>query len=1713
MASIRQSSNAIEIDVNKDTPTAKAALSTFSKFTINVALYQIGRAKADTIDGFPKDFRQNKEEVNQLLSGRWYKIQITPKNTDDRELVALQASLDVKTNCGCTKTNLSSTGESTGSPVAFQVSQNIGRIRFSWVDQSMCEEGFSFYRLNDANARIIFTEDYNYASSDQCSAQHNPQEVFDDLAISNLPTGSTQKYCVMAMDHNTVDPYFSNATCTSFMVQWESILSGNVHLGEEQGKLPVVGVQIQYTIGEQRGSVLTDVDGNYKIHIKTAFFKEIAQIITIQPYKLDGNISHTFKCGDVNCSNQLIELKHLDFSEIFDFEDSTSINFRGSVVVKDTFYGNFIGCGMKGVLVCLVDIELGNQLSCVNTTFTGEFSIPVAVGTTVRVKLIHPSGEHQFQRIPNFKSGNFNHGMTVNSKPTGTDSTGAEFYKITAIKVWEAIDFWDIQTESLTLQVAGGKCNRVLGVTQFELSYGECKEWKKYIGDSQVYSQKLAVPAQTLNVKIVKVTSQDGGTTYPDITNYFDLVNQRTIRIDLSNIPANSTMNTKNLPNTTDVQSVDPRIVRFEYHPSPVLNFAITPKAVPCTSGKVPYVVPADTAINVSVFVSEKFGNGAQDCDWVEGEMQIVNSLGETSAKIQALTDSGSSKYTQTQLDMLGECNNGCNKTVIVDDCDGKCTPKKARVDLMLMTGSPEVNPDIPDPDNNAKAPYSKLFTASFWPQGRGVVRINPRVVVIGVIIGNAEESIVLPEYLPLLVLHDPPGGGSFAEYKNTRRRVSIKLEGVTQFGGMTFDLSGQHGFGLTIDTCTGVGVMVCAETSKVTTYVNPETAIDYEHRTNDDSETTATFEFEIDYKTSSEPKDAGMFSDSYLIPSLSIVFSSATKIGFNKDTCLGTSTDSKVWQLGRAGNNRAMFSWITHRDITERELPKIKYLLELENNKSVVDKKKTAQLTTGIQGWEQILKQTSSIYSRAKSGTLDKVTTFKKKQWNRYTGLAPQQLLSSAVLLDNATADKTLLDSIYTLQFFGGGSEYSYQIATTNHLANHRESADEFHQNVGLSSDFEIKSPIWATVHVGGSTGGGKETRNTPGTEDDTTETVSFSLSDPDDGDSFLVDVLIDPTYNTYVFNTVAGSSKCPVEPNTIPREAPAIELVLGPLAPPPANLPAIFQILLKNTAAEEATYNFFIDAGTNADDLKIVIDGSTGGKMVSYTLAANSAVNAVVEIWRGPLLYKYKDVYVGLKSQCDEDLKVRLPLTIEFLQPCPVIKFAGTLLESKTFVVNKSDSIKAIRRNLIPIVASNPESYTRKWAQEPRLQLVEGRYRAKGTQEWYPCLNSSSSPSNFIPLESKEGYATLFWDVSRMLDGYYELQLRTKCNASSGSDIPGIDEYTSEVFTGLVDRKSPEQFGATEPKSGKFVPGDYMSVSFDEDIMCSKPFRFSVSLQVAGLDRTFNEKNMLVICEGRKITIAFTALENYQAMMNKTATLTIKGVEDLAGNVQTVNAIASFTVANIDVSKAFVEVQSLHLSNSKPDMRRKQLQSELAHLLRIQDPKRIKIKNVRQPLGNADDVELDLSISPETAGSTVNTIQAHTDDLSQAPLQLIKNLYDYIEQHDKYVKSNKLIRHKSSIAADVQLILLKHARLNEGSFLTKIVPYANDVALHRAFLWEPEKPAMGHAASASSSESQGKLGTLVVMNAVMNAVIMVAIVALVVFILRSKRNTVVKE
>ena len=175
----------------------------------------------------------------------------------------------------------------------------------------------------------------------------------------------------------------------------------------------------------------------------------------------------------------------------------------------------------------------------------------------------------------------------------------------------------------------------------------------------------------------------------------------------------------------------------------------------------------------------------------------------------------------------------------------------------------------------------------------------------------------------------------------------------------------------------------------------------------------------------------------------------------------------------------------------------------------------------------------------------------------------------------------------------------------------------------------------------------------------------TSYTLSDPEHGDKFVIQVKFDKRFGTPIFQTIGGASRCPGEPNTIWREQ---GLTLGIAAANGMNnefiapdSSALFDITITNESPyrESQIFGLLLTSGSsytgdtygNMKDLNFIINGndkispmgdlfhlhdipSTDDGSMSGNLV-NSVVSLRID--RGAMSHAYESIGLTLISECE--------------------------------------------------------------------------------------------------------------------------------------------------------------------------------------------------------------------------------------------------------------------------------------------------------------------------------------------------------------------------------------------------------------------------------------------------------------------------------------------
>ena len=244
----------------------------------------------------------------------------------------------------------------------------------------------------------------------------------------------------------------------------------------------------------------------------------------------------------------------------------------------------------------------------------------------------------------------------------------------------------------------------------------------------------------------------------------------------------------------------------------------------------------------------------------------------------------------------------------------GGSVKKHAKVQMKLQIGMP-----------NRAPPYWRSLTAAIRVAGHPVSEAIERVVVTGDRFLSDLEAVPFPEGKPLLVIHDPPGGSSYSDFKDTRTSTTFLHNGDViksthlHHNAGSLGIRGNFGeikMGPQIGTVVGLGAAVAGAVSIETGVVGMQVTADAKFSTSysrvegkgglkeekaympglvggleeevegmqddgakDYSRVTESSDFQFTYRTSNKPDGAGPASDMFLMPAATIEITSIWKV------------------------------------------------------------------------------------------------------------------------------------------------------------------------------------------------------------------------------------------------------------------------------------------------------------------------------------------------------------------------------------------------------------------------------------------------------------------------------------------------------------------------------------------------------------------------------------------------------------------------------------------------------------------------------------------------------------------------------------------------------------------------------------------------------------------------------------------------------------------
>ena len=312
----------------------------------------------------------------------------------------------------------------------------------------------------------------------------------------------------------------------------------------------------------------------------------------------------------------------------------------------------------------------------------------------------------------------------------------------------------------------------------------------------------------------------------------------------------------------------------------------------------------------------------------------------------------------------------------------------------------------------------------------------------------------------------------------------------------------------------------------------------------------------------------------------------------------------------------------------------------------------------------------------------------------------------------------------------------------------------------------------------------------------------LGYTLADDDEGDFFSVDIAHDALYGTPVFNLVAGTSSCPWEPGTQPRDGVYLGIDKFVQTNVPPNEPATFTLTLGNTSesGEVRPYDLRVIQLSNPDGAIIKVGGVPMGNALSYHIpAGDSAYQATLTVERGPRAYDYENLQIIMVPPCEYDpynSSHAIADTVNFS-----VHFASPLSQaSLTYPINNWE-INADEPDSLPVVINDYNS------DNEYLKSLKLQYR-KPSGSWVTAFEVARDQ---LPKQDLKR----FWQYQNLEDGNYELRVLSEGWMYGARYSP--------VVRGRIERDALFVSGTPEPSDQVLNVDDQVAIHFTSAIKSS--------------------------------------------------------------------------------------------------------------------------------------------------------------------------------------------------------------------------------------------------------------------------------------------------
>lgn len=387
----------------------------------------------------------------------------------------------------------------------------------------------------------------------------------------------------------------------------------------------------------------------------------------------------------------------------------------------------------------------------------------------------------------------------------------------------------------------------------------------------------------------------------------------------------------------------------------------------------------------------------------------------------------------------------------------------------------------------------------------------------------------------------------------------------------------------------------------------------------------------------------------------------------------------------------------------------------------------------------------------------------------------------------------------------------------------------------------------------------------------DGESRTIGYTLSDDDQGDFFTVDVKEDGTYGTPVFELVEGTSSCPHELGTQPRDKATLAMNPPVLAAVSPDSTASFTVAMTNIGDSGEARDFVLVPvqASNPGGAVLKLNGESFSGGIGLRLNHQQTQEAILTVERGPTRFHYEDLELMLIPACsftgtpkEVAGSASVKFSVGFVAPCTDVTVTRPLPGwiHNSLAAAEDDTLDILLTDyLIDLGGGQP------------LQRLRASYRANGTGTWKQIAEITDFQTD--PRIGPDGSASIRWGLDNVPDGSYEIRASATCEAGT---------VLSTIVRGTIDRQAPV---TTErhPADNLLTVGEVIRADFNEPIDCLTVNRGTVTLTnlTESIPVTID-----VVCDDDGAIVIEALNPRLTAMEDDVLQVDVSGVRDVAGN-----------------------------------------------------------------------------------------------------------------------------------------------------------------------------------------------------------------------------------